>query len=126
MAEFSSAVTSGTRTMLAAGVRKTGGPDAVTLLQLPVPSPQNKQVLIEIHATSVNPIDVKIRSGAVLPFLLKNPKARLREWPVLIVELSEVSAALRIASCVQVLGGDAAGVVVRTGPGCKASIYIDC
>ena len=51
MAEFSSATSApGQTSMLAAGVRKPGGPDAVALLQMPMPAASKGQVLIEIHA----------------------------------------------------------------------------
>ena len=61
--------------MLAACVRKPGGPEAVQLLQTPVPVPTKGQVLIEVAYSNLNPVDVKIRSGEFLPWLLKSPKA---------------------------------------------------
>ena len=63
-----------TQNMLVSAVRKPGGPDAVQMLQLPVPSPRKGEVLVEIHASSLNPADVKLRSGEFLPVLMKNPK----------------------------------------------------
>ena len=42
--------------MLVAAVRKTGPAEAIQLLQQPVPSPGKGEVLVEQHASSVNPI----------------------------------------------------------------------
>lgn len=39
--------------------------DVVTLMDLPVPTIGDQEVLIEVHAASVNPIDYKIQQGAM-------------------------------------------------------------
>ena len=60
---------------------------------MPSPELRDKDVLIEVHAAGVNPLDVKIRDGAfkrILPYRL----------PL-------------------VLGNDVAGIVVATGPGVR-------
>jgi NADPH:quinone reductase-like Zn-dependent oxidoreductase len=41
-----------------------GGSEVLTLTDLPAPAVQSTQVLVRMHATSVNPIDVFIRTGA--------------------------------------------------------------
>ena len=74
------------RAMVATGF---GGPEVFELKQIPRPVPGPGQVLIRVRASSVNPIDTKIRRGAL---------AALAPAPM-------------------VLGCDAAGEVVASGPG---------
>lgn len=68
-----------------------GGPEVLKLEERPTPEPGPNEILVEVHATSVNPVDAKARrmSGAVRPF------------PI-------------------VLGFDVSGVVVRCGAGVTA------
>ena len=42
-----------------------GGPDGFHPMDLPTPAPPEGHVLLSVRATSVNPVDCKIRSGAV-------------------------------------------------------------
>lgn len=51
--------------MKAAFLRSTGSPDVIQIGQLDDPVPGAGEVLIRVHAVSVNPIDTYIRSGAV-------------------------------------------------------------
>jgi len=44
-------------------IRDFGGPEVFELADLPRPRPGRGEVLVEVHATSVNPIDYKIRGG---------------------------------------------------------------
>jgi NADPH2:quinone reductase len=44
-----------------------GGPDVFTQTEMADPSVGDGQVIIDVHATSVNPIDLKIRAGLVPP-----------------------------------------------------------
>ncbi|MBB3594990.1 zinc-binding alcohol dehydrogenase family protein [Rhizobium sp. BK529] len=64
--------------------------DALQDIELPRPVPANRDLLVEVKAISVNPVDTKIRKGA-------SPEAG--QW--------------------KVLGWDAAGTVVETGPAAK-------
>jgi NADPH:quinone reductase len=50
--------------MKAIVVRSFGGPEAMTLEDLPDPTPGPGQVLIRVRAAGVNPVDAYIRSGA--------------------------------------------------------------
>ena len=77
--------------MRAVQIKKYGERDVLEVVQLPRPTPGHGQVLIEVHAASVNPIDFKLRSGSMK---LIHP--------------------LRFPA---VLGFDLSGVVLETGPG---------
>jgi len=59
-------------TMRAVQVSKPGGPEALTLLDLPRPSPKPDEAIVEIKAIGVNFIDIYYREGrypAPLPFI---------------------------------------------------------
>ena len=75
--------------MKAAQISEYGDPSVVKVVEVDKPSPKEGQVLVEIHASSLNPFDTTVRSGKVkdsIPLQL----------PV-------------------TLGGDIAGVVVELG-----------
>jgi NADPH2:quinone reductase len=58
--------------MKAIQVQKTGGPEALTLVDLPVPKPKANEAVVKIAAMGVNFIDVYFREGrypAALPFI---------------------------------------------------------
>jgi NADPH2:quinone reductase len=58
--------------MKAIQVQKTGGPEVLTLADLPVPQPKPNEALVKIAASGVNFIDVYFREGrypAPLPFI---------------------------------------------------------
>jgi len=67
-------------------IREHGGPDVLTLATLPEPQLRDTDVLVEVHATSVNPVDTKVRQ-----------RSGNREFPI-------------------VLGYDVSGVIVKCGP----------
>ena len=51
--------------MRAAYIEQTGPPESIQVGDLPRPEPGPGQVLVRVRATSLNPIDLYIRSGAV-------------------------------------------------------------
>ena len=51
--------------MKAVVLHEYGGPDQLKYEDVPDPVPKEGQVLVRMTATSVNPIDYKMRSGAV-------------------------------------------------------------
>src|SRR6516162_6264476 len=58
--------------MKAIQVKKTGGPEALTLVDLPVPQPKPNEAVVKISAAGVNFIDVYFREGrypSPLPFV---------------------------------------------------------
>jgi NADPH:quinone reductase-like Zn-dependent oxidoreductase len=77
--------------MKAIAIEQYGGPEVLRLMDLPKPSVMEKDVLIEIHAASVNPVDWKVREGYLQDMLH-------HRFPL-------------------ILGWDAAGIVAETGPG---------
>jgi NADPH2:quinone reductase len=66
--------------------REHGGPDVLRFEEIPEPALRDTDVLVEVHATSVNPVDTKVRANATVK----------RQWPL-------------------VLGYDVSGVVVKCG-----------
>src|SRR6185369_17344403 len=50
--------------MRAMVLHKHGGPEELQLADLPAPEPGETELLVEVHATSVNPVDTKIRRGS--------------------------------------------------------------
>jgi hypothetical protein len=53
------------KTMKAMVAREYGPPSVLRLENLPIPSPGPGQVLVKVVASSINPLDVKMRSGDV-------------------------------------------------------------
>lgn len=56
-----------------------GGPEAMELRHVPVPTPGPREVLIRVHAAGLNPIDYKMREGRLraiyryrLPIIARN------------------------------------------------------
>jgi NADPH:quinone reductase-like Zn-dependent oxidoreductase len=79
--------------MKAAVIHAYGSPDELKFEDMPDPSPGPGEVLIRTAATSINPLDVKMRSGAVKEY-----------FPV---------------SFPAILGWDVSGTVEKAGPGVK-------
>jgi NADPH:quinone reductase-like Zn-dependent oxidoreductase len=76
--------------MKAFALTRYGKTDSVAAVEQPEPELRDDDVLVRIHAASVNPLDLKIRNGELKPLLPY-------KLPI-------------------VLGNDLAGVVVKTGP----------
>ena len=76
--------------MKAFALARYGKTDAVEAVERAQPELRDDDVLVQIHAASVNPLDLKIRNGELKPLLPY-------KLPI-------------------VLGNDLAGVVVKTGP----------
>src|SRR5918993_1243125 len=79
------------RTMRAFGFRRYGPPEVLEALEVPLPEPGPKEILIRVAAAGVNPADWALRGGKLRPF---------------------VRLALPFVS-----GSDVAGVVEATGTG---------
>lgn len=55
--------------MKAALLKSFGGPDAFELCDVAKPVPQAGQVLVRVHATSINPLDYQVRRGDYADFV---------------------------------------------------------
>ena len=58
--------------MKAIQITQTGGPEALTVADLPIPAPKAGEVIVKVHATGVNFIDIYYREGRYktpLPFI---------------------------------------------------------
>jgi NADPH:quinone reductase-like Zn-dependent oxidoreductase len=80
--------------MKAVVIHAYGGPEQLTLEERPDPTPGAGDVLVRVVATSVNPFDLKLRSGALRDFVPLTFPA--------------------------ILGFDVSGTVAAVGPGVKA------
>ncbi len=58
--------------MKAAFIETTGSPDVIRYGDLPNPTPRDGEVLVRVHASAVNPIDLYVRAGTV-PMSLPKP-----------------------------------------------------
>lgn len=76
--------------MKAARIHEYGGPEVVKVEETDKPAAASGQVLVEVHASSLNPFDTAVRAGRV--------QAMVKALPI-------------------TLGGDIAGVVVEVGDG---------
>lgn len=75
-------------------VEHFGGPEVITVGAIPVPRPADDEVLVRVHAASVNPVDWKTAQG-------KYPPVGEDKLPI-------------------VLGRDLAGTIAAVGPGAGA------
>jgi NADPH:quinone reductase-like Zn-dependent oxidoreductase len=50
--------------MRAIVLREHGGPEVLKMDDVPQPVPGRHQLLVEVHATSINPVDTKVRRRA--------------------------------------------------------------
>ncbi|HEV8026336.1 MAG TPA: NADP-dependent oxidoreductase [Stellaceae bacterium] len=50
-------------TMKAIRIHRFGGPEVMAVEGVPVPEPAGDEILLRVHAASVNPVDYKIRQG---------------------------------------------------------------
>ena len=49
--------------------KRYGGPDQVMLADIPRPVPKPDEILVQVHAAGLNPVDNKIREGKMKPLL---------------------------------------------------------
>ena len=75
--------------MKAAVYSKFGSPKVFELKEVDKPKPKDNQILVKVHATSVNALDIIFRTGAKLLFGMtklmagfKNPKCKILGFDV--------------------------------------------
>ncbi|WP_326574580.1 NAD(P)-dependent alcohol dehydrogenase [Streptomyces sp. NBC_00481] len=87
-----------------------GGPEVLSVRTVPRPPPGPGQVLVRVHATSVNPIDVKIRSGAMRLITGRRfPKRTGLDFAGEVVELGSEVTDLTVGEHVWGILGDFSG-----------------
>lgn len=64
-------------TMQAMVMTAVGGPDVLQVTEVPMPVRAGAEALVRVHATSVNPIDVKTRSG-------RGSAGAIRQYPAIL------------------------------------------
>ncbi len=68
--------------MRAAQIDRFGDESAVTVRAVPMPRPAEAELRIRVTASSINPVDIKIRSGVEhpdLPIPLNHPQPETRD-----------------------------------------------
>ena len=55
--------------MKALDFKRYGGPDQVAFSNLPRPEPKPDEILVQVHAVGLNPVDNKLREGGMKPLL---------------------------------------------------------
>ncbi|MGH7006712.1 MAG: NADP-dependent oxidoreductase, partial [Alphaproteobacteria bacterium] len=82
--------------MKAVLIRKFGGPDALEFADVPEPMPGPTDVVVEVHAASVNPVDYKIRDGRVAAYgEFKLPRIMGRDFSGMIAAVGSGVSDLR-------------------------------
>ena len=89
------------KTMRAWRVHEFGGPEVLRLDTVPVPSPGPGEVLVEVAAASINPIDWKMRSGHLRGIVqIALPRALGRDCAGTIVALGAGVSGLAVGEAV--------------------------
>jgi NADPH:quinone reductase-like Zn-dependent oxidoreductase len=98
------------QSMKAVRIHRYGGPEVLTYEEAPRPEPAHGKALVRVHATSVNPIDWKIRAGHVQAFIpLKLP----------------IILGLDLSGVVETLGAGVSGVAVGDEVYSRAEVSSD-
>ena len=66
--------------MLAYVLRRYGGPERSSLMEVPEPKPGSRQLLVKVPAAGMNPVDYKTRKGWVRLFQSYCPSYSATNW----------------------------------------------
>jgi NADPH:quinone reductase-like Zn-dependent oxidoreductase len=104
--------------MKAVLIRRFGGPEALEYAEVPEPMPGPNEAVVEVHATSVNPVDWKIRAGLLRQYGdIKLPRILGRDFSGVVAGVGASISDLR--------PGDAVfGVADRLRDGPHAETYL--
>jgi NADPH:quinone reductase-like Zn-dependent oxidoreductase len=91
--------------MKAVRIHRFGGPDVLELEEIPGPLPGENDLLVRVHATSVNPVDYKIRQGKFPPTLPKLPITLGRDLSGIVENVGGGAGAFRQGDAVYALLG---------------------
>jgi NADPH:quinone reductase-like Zn-dependent oxidoreductase len=92
--------------MKAVEFSRHGGPEVLELVDRPAPAAAPGEVLVEVHAVSVNPVDAKLRAGAIPQLKVELPSGTGRDGAGVVLEAGDPA-----------LKGRAVGFVVPRGAG---------
>ncbi|WP_343538510.1 NADP-dependent oxidoreductase [Sphingobacterium thalpophilum] len=68
--------------MRAVILKKQGDIDQLSMAELPIPTPNDNQVLIRVHSISVNPTDIYARKNPALDYIFNNETPKILGWDV--------------------------------------------
>ncbi|HEX7007643.1 MAG TPA: NADP-dependent oxidoreductase [Alphaproteobacteria bacterium] len=91
--------------MKAAAFRAYGGPEVLEIIDIDTPRPGPGEVLVEVYAASVNPVDWKMRQGLLKEhFPVSFPRIVGRDMAGVVAGLGEGVSGLKIGDRVYALG----------------------
>ena len=110
-----------TQTISAIQVHTYGDTDQLKLEQIVRPEPQAGEVLIQVHAIGVNPVDWKIRSGAMKDFMpQKLPYIPGTEFAGVVAEVGSGATTFQVGQ--EVFGRSAQGSYTQYGLASAATL----
>jgi NADPH:quinone reductase-like Zn-dependent oxidoreductase len=68
--------------MKAVILTEPGGIENLVTQELPIPKPKSTEVIVEVHAISINPVDIKTRKGGSLYATLKQDPPVILGWDI--------------------------------------------
>ncbi|SFO00379.1 NADPH:quinone reductase [Paenimyroides ummariense] len=68
--------------MKAVILKKQGDVDQLSMVELPIPTPNDDEVLIRVHAISINPTDIYARQNPALDYIFNNETPKILGWDV--------------------------------------------